>query len=175
MRFTCAFLLKFARCLLWKIFDVIPQDQKWVMGRSFASCPCVTNGDLLLFLPILFWIAILKHFLELFSMLSIVTELLLVTVEILWGQFLSLTYSSSYGDWYKGTIWLMNYCILLCTMIPTTTLLKSAVPDVGWSLGKSSSYWVMYGKKFVYVLYKYGVLRQVLSVSLKSTDVHTLL
>ena len=65
---------------------------------------------------------------------------------------LSLTDYSSDGDWYTGPIWLTNSCILSCTMLPTTALLKPDVPDVRWLLRRSSSCWVMNGTKFAYVL-----------------------
>ena len=82
-----AFPLKFARFLLWQIFDVTPWDQKWVMGRTFVSCPWAINGDLLLFLPFYFWLFSWSIFWNICSEPSIVTSLKLVNVEILWEKF----------------------------------------------------------------------------------------
>ena len=48
---------------------------------------------------------------------SMVMVLPLVNVEVLRGQFFSLTDSYSVGYWYKGTIFLMNYFILSCAVL----------------------------------------------------------
>ena len=56
------------------------------MGRPLTSFPCEINGDLLLFLLFDFEFFILKHFMEICSLLSIVTELALVVVEMLGGE-----------------------------------------------------------------------------------------
>ena len=144
------------------------------MGRPFASCPCAINGGLLLFLPILFWIVILKHFLEhLFNSFHSNCISTCYCGDVV-RTFSSFTDSSDDGDWYKGPIWLMNYFFVSCTMISTMALLKQSVPYVGWLLIQSSSCWVMNGEKFAYILSISGFLRQVFIVSLKNPYVCTL-
>ena len=83
------------------------------MGRPFVSLTCAINGASLLFLPFDFELSSWSIFRNIYSMPSMVTELSLVTLEMLLGQFLNhqlIPLQMDTDIWVPFDWWIFIFC-----------------------------------------------------------------